>query len=156
MTSKDKLEDPEGYQANVENICQTYLGAPALHAQGVHVVSTDEKTGIQALERVHATKPPRPNLTERIEGEYKRHGTLCLIANWDVVEGRVISPTIGPTRTEEDFTAHIQRTVETDPRGTWVFIVDQLNTHMSETLVKFVVEQCQLPESLGVKGPGMQ
>ena len=63
-------------------------------------MSTDEKTGVQAL---HPTKPTRPNLTERIEFEYKRHGTLCLIANFDVVTGKVIVPSVGPTRTEEDF-----------------------------------------------------
>lgn len=152
MTSKDKLEDPDGYQANVENICDTYLSAPDLHEQGAHIISTDEKTGMQALERVHPTKPSRPGLTERIEGEYKRHGTLCLIANWDVVQGRIVAPSIGPTRTEEDFTAHIQRTIDTDPGGTWIFIVDQLNTHMSETLVNLVAERCGLDDELGVKG----
>lgn len=152
MTSKDKLEDPEGYQANVENICDTYLSAPDLHEQGVHIISTDEKTSIQALERVHPTKPVRPGLQERIEGEYKRHGTLCLIANWDVVQGCIVTPTIGPTRTEEDFTAHIQRTIDTDPGGTWIFVVDQLNTHMSETLVNLVAERCNIDDELGVKG----
>jgi hypothetical protein len=152
MTSKDKLEDPDGYQANVENVCGTYLSAPDLHEQGAHIISTDEKTGMQALERVHPTKPARPGLTERIEGEYKRHGTLCLIANWDVVQGRIVAPSIGPTRTEEDFTAHIQRTIDTDPGGTWIFVVDQLNTHMSETLVNLVAEHCEPDGELGVKG----
>jgi len=152
MTSKDKLEDPEGYQANVENVCDTYLNARALHEQGAHIISTDEKTGMQALERVHPTKPTRPGLTERIEGEYKRHGTLCLIANWDVVQGRIVAPSIGQTRTEKDFTAHIQRTIDTDPGGTWIFVVDQLNTHMSETLVNLVTKRCELDVELGVKG----
>jgi len=106
-----------------------------LAAQGAHVVSTDEKTGIQALERLHPTKPTRPGLTERREFEYKRHGTLCLIANFDVVTGEAILPTVGPTRTEEDFANHINQTVDADPNGTWVFVVDQLNTHKSEALV---------------------
>ena len=43
---------------------------------GAHVVSVDEKTGIQALERRHATKPVRPGLLERLEFEYRRHGTF--------------------------------------------------------------------------------
>ena len=42
-------------------------------------MSVDEKTGMQALERLHASKPARPGLVERIEFEYHRHGTLCLI-----------------------------------------------------------------------------
>lgn len=152
MTSKDKLEDPEAYQARVEKVCNTYLNAQELDEQGVHVVSTDEKTGIQALERVHPTKPPRPDLIERIEGEYKRHGTLCLMGNLDVVHGRIIEPYIGPTRTEEDFAANIQRIIDTDPGGTWIFIADQLNTHMSETLVNLVAERCDVHDDLGVKG----
>lgn len=152
MTSKDKLEDPEAYQANVEAICDTYLSAPDLHEQGVHIISTDEKTSIQALERVHPTKPVRPGLQELIEGEYIRHGTLCLIANWDVVQGRIVAPTIGPTRTEVDFAAHIQRTIDTDASGTWIFVVDQLDTHKSETLVKLVAELCCIDDELGVKG----
>lgn len=81
-------------------------------------MSTDEKTGIQALERLHPTKPTRPGLTERVEHEYKRHGTLFLIANFDVVRGTAIAPTVGPTRREEDFTAHITRTIDTDPDAT--------------------------------------
>ena len=58
-------------------------------------MSTDEKTGMQALERLHETKPVRPGLVERVEFEYVRHGTLSLIANFDVVTGKVVSPSIG-------------------------------------------------------------
>jgi transposase len=119
---------------------------------GVHVVSTDEKTSIQALERLHPTLPSRPGMIERIEFEYRRHGTLCLIANFDVPTGKVIQPTIGPTRTEEDFAAHIGRTIDTDPEGTWIFVLDQLNTHKSEALVRLVAERCGVNNDLGVKG----
>ena len=80
------------------------------------------------------TLPTQPGLTERIEFEYIRHGTLCLMANWDVANGRVREATIGPTRTEQDFVAHIKTTIDTDPDAGWVFVVDQLNTHMSEGL----------------------
>lgn len=136
----------------MEKVCDTYLNAPGLHEQGGHIISTDEKTGIQALERTHPTKPVRPGLEERIEFEYKRNGTLCLIANWDVVHGRIVTPSIGPTRTEEDFAMHIQRTIDTDRNGTWIFVVDQLNTHMSEKLVRLVAERCGQTDDLGTKG----
>ena len=96
--------------------------------------------------------PTRPGLIERVEFEYKRHGTLCLIANFDVVTGRAIVPTVGPTRTEEDFVAHIARTIDLDPDATWIFVTDQLNTHKSEGLVRFVAERCGLGDELGVKG----
>jgi transposase len=116
------------------------------------VISTDEKTGIQALERLHPTRPTRPGLTERIEFEYRRHGALCLIANFDVATGEAILPTIGLTRTEEDFAAHIGRTIDSDPDAPWIFVLDQLNTHKSETLVRLVAERCGIEDDLGVKG----
>ena len=152
LTSKDKLEHPEVYEAAVRSVCDTYRDAPALAAQGTHVVSTDEKTGMQALERVHPAKPVRPGTPERIEFEYDRHGTMCLIANWDVARGGIVSPSIGPTRTEEDFACHVAQTIDHDPAASWVFVCDQLNTHVSEALVKLVVERCDLHVDLGIKG----
>ena len=119
---------------------------------GGQIVSTDEMTGIQALERIAPTKPMRPGQIERREFEYQRHGTLSLIANFDVVTGQVLCPSLGPTRTEADFAAHIARTIDTDPDGVWLFVVDQLNTHQSETLVRLVAERCGLADDLGVKG----
>ena len=67
----------------------------------------DEMTGIQALERIAPTKPMRPGQVERREFEYKRHGTQCLIGNFEVATGQVIGPTVQPTRTGEDFAAHM-------------------------------------------------
>lgn len=119
---------------------------------GEHVVSTDEKTGIQALERIAPTKPPRPGLIERIEGEYKRHGTLCLTANFEVATGEIVSYTIAPTRTELDFADHIERTIADDPHAPWTFVADNLNTHLSATLVERVAGWCGLTDDLGAKG----
>ena len=116
------------------------------------MISTDEKTGIQALERQHPTRPMKSGLEERREFNYERHGTQTLIANFEVPTGRGISPSIGQTRTEEDFVAHIEKTVNAEPQGTWIFIVDRLNTHQSESLVRFVAQQCGIEEELGVKG----
>ncbi len=133
-------------------VCDLYAAAPALHQAGVHVISTDEKTGIQALEPLHPAKPVRPGLVERREFEYIRHGTQCLIANFEVATGQIVAPTVGPTRTEEDFSAHLAQTVATDPTGQWVFLMDNLNTHQSESLVCWVASQCGLDDDLGVKG----
>jgi hypothetical protein len=99
-----KEKDPELFQQQVERVCQTYLDAPALYFQeNTHTVSVDEMPGIQALERIAKTIPMQPGRVTRIEYEYKRHGTLCLIGNWDVVLGQMIAPTIRETRTDEDF-----------------------------------------------------
>jgi transposase len=152
LTSKDKREDPEQYQADVEKLCETYQNAPQLEADGTYVISTDEKTGMQALERLHETKPVRPGFVERVEFEYFRHGTLCLMANFNVVTGKIVSPSIGPTRTEEDFAAHVDQTIDSDPEAGWIFIADQLNTHVSATLVELVARRCGTNEELGIKG----
>jgi transposase len=123
-----------------------------LAALGGHIVSCDEMTGIQALERSAPTKPMQPGQVERREFDYVRHGTLSLIANFDVVSGQVVSPSLGPTRTEADFAAHIAQTIDSDPEGVWVFVTDQLNTHQSASLVRLVAERCGIRAELGEKG----
>ena len=133
-------------------VCDLYQEAGRLAEQGVHVVSTDEKTGIQALERLYPDLPMGPGEVQRREYEYKRHGTLCLTANLEVWCGLLVSPTLGPTRTEADFVAHVAQTVATDPQAGWVFVVDNLNTHQSEGLVLWVAQACGFQEDLGVKG----
>ncbi|MGF1578270.1 MAG: transposase, partial [Gemmataceae bacterium] len=109
--------------------------------------------GIQALERIAPTQRAKPGRIERVEFEYQRHGTTTLIANFHVATGQVVSPTLGPTRTEIDFANHIEPTIRTDPAASWIFVCDQLNTHQSESLVRLVARECGICESeLGVKG----
>lgn len=115
------------------------------------MISVDEKTGIQALERTDTT-PMKPGQLARQDAEYIRHGTQCLITNLEVATGRILSATVQDTRTETDFVEHIRQTVKTAPDAKWVFIADQLNTHKSESLVRFVAEHCGLSEDLGEKG----
>lgn len=146
-------DDPEKFAQEVKKVCDVYAQTPELHQQGVIIVSTDEKTGIQALERKHPTKPTRPGLVERREFEYIRHGTQCLMVNFQVATGQIIAPSIGPTRTERDFVDHIAQAVTIHPEKEWIFVVDQLNTHKSEGVVRFVAQQCGIDEdTLGVKG----
>ena len=146
-----RVEDPAAFATQVQTICDLYQEAPTLHAQGVHLVSVDEMTGIQALERAAPTLPMRPGQVERREFEYIRHGTQTLIASFEVATGQVLPPTIGPTRTEADFAQHIRHTIDRAPDGHWIFIADQLNTHQAETLVRLVAEQIGYPDDLGTK-----
>ena len=115
-------------------------------------MSTDEKTGIQALERRQPTRSAIPGSIEQQAFDYTRHGTQCLIANFEVATGQVYAPTVGTRRTEEDFACHILQTVATDLDGEWIFLVDQLNIHQSESLVYLVTELCELEVELGEKG----
>ncbi len=130
-----------------------YHAAPALSAAGERILSTDELTGVQALERKHPGLPLAPGKVERREFEYVRHGTVTFILNRDVVTGEVVAPSAGPTRTEEDFVAHIRQTVATDPDATrWHFVVDNLNIHQSESLVRYVAGVSDVTDDLGIKG----
>ena len=128
----------------METVCTLYGYTPLLHSLGVHIVSTDELTSIQALERKAPTKPLRPSLVERREFEYERHGTLSAIVNFDVATGEVTEASLGPSRTEQDFTAHIRHTLARDPEGVWVFVVDRLNIHQSVSPVDLVADHCGL------------
>jgi len=124
------------------------FGRPA----GSHLISCDELTGIQAKERKQPTLPMRPGQVERQEFEYIRHGTQCLIANFSVAEGTIVAPSILDTRKEDDFATHIEKTIDTDAEAEWIFIVDQLNTHKSESLVRLVASRCNINVDLGIKG----
>ena len=144
-------EDPAAFDAQVGVVCALYRQATQLHKRGIHLVSTDEKTGIQALQHLYPPTPVRAGQVARIEPEYDRHGTLCLIANWEVATGRRVAPSVGPRRTEADFLTHIKQTVAQAPQDPWLFIVDNLNTHQSASLVEWVAHQCGIEVDLGVK-----
>jgi hypothetical protein len=141
------------FDEQVAEVCQVYQLAPARHEQGERTVSTDELTGVQALERQHPGLPIAPGKVERREFEYIRHGTLSFILSRDVVTGEVLAPTAGATRTEADFLAHVQAVVASDPTAVrWHFVVDNLNIHRSASLVCWVATESDLDIDLGEKG----
>jgi hypothetical protein len=145
-------KNADTFEREAAAVCRTYLEAPRKAAEnGTHTVSVDEATSLQALERNAPDKPAQPGSVAKQEFEYTRHGTTTLTAGLDVVTGRIVSPTLEATRTEPEFVAHSARTVSLDPEGEWIFVVDNLNTHVSESLVKWVAQQCDLPDALGKK-----
>jgi len=145
--------DEEGFDEKVTAINRVYKQAPELAIQGERIESVDEMTGVQALERKHPGLPMLPGKVERIEFEYKRHGTLSFTCNFDVAHGELVACTANKTRNEKDFVEHIKRRVDSDPlTSRWRFINDNLNTHMSASLVRFVAEESDIAIALGVKG----
>ena len=134
--------------------CEVYARAPERAKQGERTISMDELTGVQALERKHLDLPMQLGHVLRREFEYIRHGTLSWFINFDVVTGQVIEPSWGPTRTEEDALAHIQRLVASDPQATkWHIMLDNLNIHQSESLVRWIAQREGIAQdTLGVKG----
>ncbi len=109
-------------------------------------------TGIQALERAAPDLPMKPGRVSRREFEYIRHGTQCLIAAFDIASGKV-SGTIGEQRTEQDLTSFLGRLIASEPPETkWEIVADNLNTHLSEGLVRLVAEHSGIDQDLGKKG----
>ena len=146
-------EDQEVFEQEVKRVCATYLNARENAEKGIRTASVDEKPGIQALEPEAPTIPMAPGKPERREHSYKRNGTTCLFGNLDVASGEIIAPKLSATRTEEDFAENIDAIIATDPEAQWIFVCDNLNTHMSMTLVLLVAVLCDIPlDSLGEKG----
>jgi len=112
--------------------------------------STDEKTGIQALER--KIEEMKPNSNEKREPEYIRNGTQTLIASRSVNTGTIDAYTIQENRKEEDFLNHVKQIAQTNTKAKHVIICDQLNTHKSVSLVKYIAELENFKEDLGIKG----
>ena len=134
--------------------CEVYAQAGQRAKQGERSISMDELTGVQAIERKHPDLPMQPGHVLRREFEYIRHGTLSWFINFDVVSGHVIEPSWGPTRTEQDALAHLQRLLASDPNATkWHVMLDNLNIHQSESLVRWVAQREGVAaETLGIKG----
>jgi transposase len=134
--------------------CEVSAGAPERATRGERSISLDELTGVQATERKYPDLPMQPGHVLRREFEYIRHGTLSWFINFDVVSGQVIEPSWGPTRTEEEALAHLQRFVASDPEATkWHIVLDNLNIHQSASLVCWIAEREGMAlETLGVKG----
>lgn len=152
LHSSEKEEEPESFTQKVNEICGIYQKAQESGREGQHVISTDEMTGIQALEHKYPDKLPLPGQCAKTEFEYIRHGTTGLIGFFDVASGRMEVPYPNPTRTEEDFVKAVEALVRTDPEASWTFVCDGLNTHKSEAPVRFVSEACGIDREPGKKG----
>ena len=88
------------FDVKVSDINELYKQAPELAKQGQRIESTDEMTGVQALECKHPALPLLPGKVERREFEYIRHGTLAFMFNFDIVTGLLAACTASPTRKE--------------------------------------------------------
>jgi transposase len=115
--------------------------------------SLDEMTGIQALERLMPDIPMKPGRCVKVEFEYRRHGTQTLIASFNVATGHIAQADVGDTRTEEDLKTHIKALLAGHPDAPKTHLVmDCLNTHQSEALVRIVAALEAKPPELGEKG----
>ncbi len=136
--------DPD-FDAKAANICQLYVRALQRHQQGRLVISSDEKTGMQILERKYPTQLVQPGQPEKREFEYIRHGTRTLLTSFVVPTGKVVWD-LGETRTSKDWVVHLRHVLHSYPdwKG-YDWIVDNLNTHWSLEVCRLVAEWCHVP-----------
>jgi len=129
------------FDDKAKNICRLYLDATRFYEEGRLVLSSDEKTGMQILQRKYPTRPAKPGFIEKREFEYIRHGTRALLTTFCVPTGQVVW-NLGKTRTSVDWVRHLDN-VATQfshlKRFDW--IVDNLNTHWSLDVCRWVADR---------------
>lgn len=141
------------YDARVIPICRAYREAiPLFESEGLHMICIDEQTGIQALKRIAPNLPVRSEAVALYEYEYKRHGTLCLFRNIHVGTGQIIAPMIRESGNEMDYLENVDQVIAPDPAARLRIIADNLTTHCSESLVRYVADACEIATPLGKKG----
>ncbi len=143
----NRKSDPD-FDKRAHRVKQRLVQAQEQPGDGHAVVSFDEKTGMQAKERIATAQPMTLGRPARIEFEYARHGTLVLFAMMLVSTGEIFART-RPERTNP-VTASVLRTLlrellEAGYKKIDV-VLDQLNTHWSQDLVQVVAQLCDLPE----------
>lgn len=157
-----KIANWEAFVSRVTLICQLILTAiqdndkKTPSQPKTYLLSVDEKTGIQALERLEQKAPISKGGHTRQESEYYRHGTTVLMAALNVGNGQLQSYYLNSTRTEMDFLQFIKtaaaQILEKEPQARIIFLADQLNTHLSESLVRWSAQVNNEQEDLGIKG----
>jgi hypothetical protein len=139
--------DPQK-EEKIRALCALYRQAQDAAARGELTFSVDEMTGIQALARIAPDHPMKPGQPVRREFEYERHGTLSLLAGLEVASGKV-QAYCRPTRNEADFLELVDGIVQAHLQAVrFTFVLDNLNTHQSESLVRYVARDAAIAASL--------
>ena len=134
-TESFKWSTEPALEAKVRDVVGLYLDPP----DGAVVLSVDEKTQIQALDRTQPMLPLRPGQVERHTHDYERHGTTCLFAALEVGSGQVT--TDHRTRhTGADFLAFLKRVARAYPSGELHIVLDNVSTHKTPDVREWLVK----------------
>ena len=128
-------DDPE-FESKAADVIGLYVNPPD-HAA---VFAVDEKTAIQALDRLDPVLPLSPGRAERHGFEYFRHGTLSLFAALNTQSGEVLGQTV-PRHTSAAFVEFLGDIVTSQPIGREIHVIaDNLSTHKTQAVRTFLLE----------------
>jgi transposase len=128
-------DDPD-FETKAADIIGLYIDPPTNAA----VFCVDEKTAIQALDRLDPVLPLSPGRLERHGFEYFRHGTLSLYAALDTLSGEVFGKTAS-RHTSQEFVSFLEELVAQHPhRGAIHVILDNLSAHKTKLVEAFLTD----------------
>ena len=127
-------KDPE-FQRKMRAIVRLYVNPP----KGEPVLSIDEKTGMQALSRCRELQPAQPGQDARFDFEYKRNGTRCLFACFNVGTGKILGRCT-KCRKRPDFFSFMNEVASAYPQPRVHIVLDNLNTHRDTSKGDFVTQ----------------
>lgn len=132
-------DDPD-FERKAADVIGLYVDPP----QHAAVFCVDEKTAIQALDRLDPVLPLSPGRAERHGFEYYRHGTLSLYAALNTKSGKVLGQTAAHHTTEE-FVAFLGQIVALEAKGREIHIIaDNLSAHKTKRVAQFLAEHPKL------------
>jgi len=126
--------DPD-FEEKMRRIVRLYVKRPP----GEPVLCVDEKTGMQALSRSRELRPAQPGRRGRQEFEYKRNGTRCLFACFNVGTGKVLGRCT-ERRKRPDFFSFMDEVASTYRQRRVHVVLDNLNTHKNTSRGAFITE----------------
>jgi transposase len=132
-------DDPD-FERKAADVIGLYLKPP----QHAAVFCVDEKTAIQALDRLDPVLPLSPGRLERHGFEYFRHGTLSLYAALNTRTGDVIGKTVD-RHSSAEFTAFLESLIVSQPAGKEIHVIlDNLSAHKSKRVQEFLLDHPKL------------
>jgi len=133
QTETFKFSTDPALEAKIRDVVGLYLDPP----DGAIVLSVDEKTQIQALDRTQPHLPMRPGQVERHTHDYTRHGTTCLFAALEVGTGQVTTDT-RERHTGADFLTFMRRVAREYPTGELHVVLDNVSTHKTPAVLAWL------------------
>jgi len=127
--------DPE-LESKIRDVAGLYLAPP----DNAVVVSIDEKSQVQALDRTAPMLPLRPGLAARRTHDYKRHGTTTLFAALEIATGKITADACYPRHRHQEFLRFLKKAAAAHPGAELHVVLDNYATHKHPEVRKWLAK----------------